>query len=45
MRARSDSMAERLEHYRRKHAASLGKTDDAPAADAEALQIVLLSKN
>lgn len=45
MRARSDGMAERLQHYRRKHAASLGKTEEISTEDVDASQIVLRSNN
>ena len=33
MRARSDSMTQRLQHYRERHAASLGKSEAAPHED------------
>jgi hypothetical protein len=43
MRARSDEMAQRLQHYRRQHAASLGKSDTD--LESEPAQIVLRSTN
>ncbi len=45
MRARSDGMAERLQHYRRKQAVLLGKTDSEASADDASSQIILRSKN
>ena len=37
MRARSESMTQRLQHYRDRHAASLGKPAPAPHDDTVAL--------
>jgi hypothetical protein len=43
MRARSDEMAQRLQHYRRQHDASFGKADVQPETDTPG--IVLRSTN
>ena len=45
MRARSDEMAQRLQHYRQKQAVSLGKTDTESKVDTAAPEIVLRSAN